>query len=145
MCYTIKHVLIDLDEPAQIHPRFQILAEKRESGPDGWAQQYAAIRLIPSQQPASWRRQPIPRRRPKGFDLDFLPPTIPIYIDCIKIQLEKQWDTCNCILIQWWRGWLVTWVLQIMRLVSNVKYPATITLSRTEINTKHTYYACTQT
>ena len=25
------------------------------------------------------RRQPIPRRRPKGFGLDFLPPTIPIY------------------------------------------------------------------
>ena len=30
-------------------------------------------------------------------------------------------------------------VLQIKRLVSNVKYPATITLSRTEINTKHIY------
>ena len=34
---------------------------------------------------------------------------------------------------------MVTWVLQIKRLVSNVKYLATITLSRTEINTKHIY------
>ena len=33
---------------------------------------------------------------------------------------------------------MVTWVLQIKRLVSNVKYLATITLSRTEIKTPNT-------
>ena len=73
-----------------------------------------------------------------SFGIFSHPPTLN-NVDSNNTQLEKQLDNCNCILIQWWRGWLVTWVLQITRLVSNVKYPATITLSRTEINTKHTY------
>ena len=40
--------------------------------------------------PASWRRQPIPGRRPKDFVLEFLPPTIPICtIVLISIQRNE--------------------------------------------------------
>ena len=45
--------------------------------------------LIPASYPASWRRQPIPRRRPKDFALDFLPPTIPMCIVLISIQRNE--------------------------------------------------------
>ena len=37
----------------------------------------------------------------KGLRPEFSPTHHPyIFVDCIKIQLEKQWDNCNCILIQ---------------------------------------------
>ena len=51
MCYTIKHVLTDPDEPAQIHPRFQALAEKTESEPGCGGQQDSAT--LPCSQPAT--------------------------------------------------------------------------------------------
>ena len=46
-----------------------------------------------------------PKTETEGLRPGFSPTHHPyIFVDCIKIQLEKQWDNCNCILIQRWGG-----------------------------------------
>ena len=76
----------------------------------------------------------------EGLRPEFSPTHHPyIFLDCIKTQLEKQWDNCNCILIQRWGGDRSRGYYRLRDLSLMWNTPATITLSRTEINTKHTY------
>ena len=115
--------------------------EKRESGWT-WLLNPAGLSLSVYSQPATSLlvKAADPQTETEGLRPGFSPTHHPyIVVDCIKIQIEKHWDNCSCILIQRWggdrsRGYYRLWDLSLMW-----NTPATITLSRTEINTKHTY------
>ena len=89
----------------QIHPRFQALLRRLNLDLAAEASRTQPLCLVHSQQPASWEKAADPLTENEGIRPEFSPTHHPyVYIDCIKIQLEKQWGNCNCILIQWWRG-----------------------------------------
>ena len=130
------------DEPAQMQPRSKTPAEKTESSGWTWLLNPAGLSLPVYSQPATSLlvKAADPQTETEGLRPGFSPTHHPyIFVDCIKIQLEKQWDNCNCILIQRWGGDRSRGYYRLRDLSLMWNTPATITLSRTEINTKHTY------
>ena len=91
------------DEPAQMQPRSKTPAEKTESSGCTWLLNPAGLSLPVYSQPATSLlvKAADPQTETEGLRPGFSPTHHPyIFVDCIKIQLEKQWDNCNCILIQ---------------------------------------------